>query len=602
LGESNWISNYLYTYILIRNGADIEDIKPGLEHIAVNYVLPDYHKLLNVDRDSSQYEHDNFKFLIQPLTAIHLKSNLQTELEPVGKILYIYIFIILAVIILIFSCLNFVNLATAQSVSRAKEVGIRKVAGSSQSALIRQFLTESSLLSLFALALALFFTELTLPAFSKFIGLQLSLGQLLNSAGIALMIVLIIIVGIFSGIFPALYFSAYTPAAVLRSRLHQGSGRSYFRTGLVLFELFIAVGAITMTLIIHSQYQYLLQKDLGYDSGNIVVIRRSDGLASKLESYKQQIVKHPGILAVTNSTVLPGGNYPHHPYYPEGNPVTKNYAVANLLTGYAFDSTYGIKLKKGRFFNSAIPGDTAACVINETAVKQMGIENPVGKKLIQLTVRNNGKKVYTIIGVVSDFNFETLETPIQPLVMKLMPELYEGYISVKLTPSDQKTSINYLKSVWDKYTAAYPFVYFVLDAESQSHYQPVKTTGRVFTLLSAIALFIAGLGLFAMVSYTFHRRKRIIGLQKALGANSVAIIAQKTFEIIKLNMAASVFAWIAAYFIVQLWFKDYAYHINLNPLYFIAPTIVVALMSVMTIFYHALLAVRLNPGAALRYE
>jgi putative ABC transport system permease protein len=602
LGDDRWIAHYLYTYILAKPGASVDEIKAGLGQIVSDFVLPDYRKLLNINGLKDVTQNDYYNFIIQPLTDIHLKSEYSAEFEPTGKILYVHLFTALAIIILILSCMNFISLVTAQSQFRAKEVSIRKIAGSERRILIRQFLLESSLLAFFAMALALLFTELALPAFSRYIGLHLGLGLLLNTAGIILMVTLLLIIGLLSGLYPAWHLSSYNPTAVMRNRFNNQSGKALFRTGLALFQLFIAVGAVTMTLIINFQFRYLVNKDRGYDTKNLVVIRRPDGLTNKLEDYKKQVRQHPGVLSVTNTTSAMGGSFTRNPYYLEGNAVNKNYAAANLLVSYGFDSTYRINLSAGRFFLRSVPADSSACVINETAARLMGITDPVGKTLIRLTAKPDKRFKFKIIGVVKDFHFETLENEIRPLVMVLMPGNFEGYLTVRLTPDNQEATIQYMKTVWEGFTAAYPFVYYFLDKDKHEHYSPVQETGRIFSLLSVVTILMAGLGLFALVSFSYSRRQREIGIQKAMGASNLSIILHKAVEIVTMVMIASLAAWTGVYFLANAWFDDYAYHVNMNILFFLSATVIVTLFSLITVYYHTCLAARTNPGKALKYE
>jgi putative ABC transport system permease protein len=602
MGDNRWIAHYLYTYFLAKPGVSVEKIKAGLSQIVLDHVLPDYHKLLNLDGQQAVNSKDFYTFILQPLTDIHLKSEYTAEIEPVGKMLYIYLFTALAIIILILSCLNFISLVTAQSLFRAKEVGIRKIAGSERNILMRQFILESSLLAFFAMALALLFTELALPAFSRYIGLQLSLGQLLNTSGIILMITLILIIGVLSGLYPAWYQSSYNPVAVMRNRVSEQSGNTLFRTGLVLFQLFIAIGAVTMALIISFQFRYLVNKDRGYVTENLVVIRRPDGLTNKLEDYKKRISRHPGVLSVTNTNSAMGGGFSRSPFYLEGSPIIKNYSASYLLVSYGFDSTYRISMAAGRFFSPTVPGDSAACVINETAVRVMGITNPIGKTLIQLTDKTDHNYKFRIIGIVKDFHFETLDNTIRPLVMVLMPGNFEGYLTVRLKPTNQDTTIQYMKTVWESFTAAYPFVYYFLDKDKNEQYVPVRVTARVFALLSFVAILMACLGLFAFVSFSYSRRQREIGIQKAMGASNSSIILRKVNKIVAMILMASLIAWIGVYFLANAWFDDYAYHVNMNIFFFLSATIIVTIFSLVTVYYHTCLAARTNPGKVLKYE
>lgn len=597
-----WVMNYVYTYILVKKGASIEKINAGLDSLVNRYVVADYRKMLGLTAEQYASEQDYYSFVMQPLRSLHLRSELNNEYEPGGNIFYVYIFSVLAAIIMILSCMNFISLVTVQAIFRAKEVGIRKIAGSEKTTLVRQFLLESSLLAFFAMAIALLFVELALPSFSRYLGLNLSLGQLLNTAGIVLMVMLILLIGILSGLYPAVHLSSFNPVTVMHNWLLQGAGKNHFRTILVLFQLFIAVGAIIMTLVVFSQFQYLIRKDRGYDTENLVVIRRPDGLTGKLEAYKSEIRRNPDVLSVVNSTSIPGSNFNRMPFYLEGTPVTRNTVSTFVLVSHGFDSTFRLECSEGRFFDRSVPEDSFACVINETAVRLMGIKDPIGKKIIPIEEKPNKRHAFPVIGVVKDFHFETLEKPIRPLIILLMKGNYEGYLTVRINPGHQETTVQHLKSVWENYTSAYPFVHYYLEEDRLAQYASVRQTGKVFMLLSVITVIISSLGLFSLVSYNYFRRKREIGLQKTMGASTLQIILHKILQIVKMILVSSLAAWIVAYFLSVSWFRDYAYHVRLNYFYFFMAAGIVLLISLVTTYYHAWLTSRTNPGMALKYE
>jgi putative ABC transport system permease protein len=602
LHDENWIANYMYTYILAKPGYSQEMLEAPLQSFIPKYVYPDYQKFLNVSRETADSSADTYNFVIQPITDIHLKSSFAAEFEPVGNILYIYLFTVLAVIILILSCINFISLATARSAYRAREVIIRKIAGSEKIVLVRQFLVESSLLAFLSMALALFITELALPAFNRYMLLDLRLSQLLNSSGILLMISLILIIGIFSGLYPALHFSSFKPIHVLRNKPQRFSGKNHFRSGLVLFQLFISMGVITMTVIVSGQYRYLVNKNLGFNKEDLLIIRRPDGLKNKLEDYKTQISRFPGVVSVSNSTSIPGSPSSKAPYYLAGAPATHNYSASTYLVSHGFDSTFGITLVQGRFFEKSQPSDSGACVINESLAQQLGKDDLLGKILIQPTDKPGKKQEFKIIGIVKNYNYENLENPVMPMVMVLMPGNFEGYLAVRLQSGDPEPVIQQLKTAWENYTSAYPFVYFHLDRDLQSRYDRVKETARIFSILSLITLLIACLGLFGLASYNYSRRSFEIGVRKALGADVNIIMLYEIRKIILLLLVSSILAWIGVYFLVNSWLGDYAYKIDLNALYFFLPFTAVMLVSLSTVFYQAYLAANTNPGPALKFE
>ena len=551
--DERWVINYLYTYFRVMPGFSVDTLDAHVQALIPKYVLPDYHKFLGIDPKSADNSADSYNFIIQPITDIHLRSTFTGEYEPVGNIIYVYLFTALAIIILVLSCVNFISLTTARSANRAREVSIRKIAGSEKNILIRQFLIESSVLAFLSMLLALFITELCLPAFNHYMELDLKLSQLLNSSGALLMIGLILIIGLFSGIYPALRFSSFEPLDVLQNHRRKFAGRNYFRSGLVLFQLFITIGVITMTGIVMGQYKYLIHKDLGFEKENLLIIRRPDGLKNQLEEYKKQISQYPGVISVTNSTSIPGSIFPRIPYYLEGSSVTRNYAASHIFVSYDYDSAYQLTLASGRFFEKIHPEDSTACVINESMARRLGEKELVGKNLIQLAAIPWKTHNYRIIGVVKDFNFEVLENPVAPMVMVLMPGNLEGYLTVRLHAGDHAPVIQNLKSTWEKFTTAYPFVSYFLDRDLQNRYNRVRETGRIFSVLSIVAMLIACLGLFGLVSYTYSRRGFEMGVRKAMGADPGTIILFEVRNIILLLLVSSILAWVGVYFLVNSW-------------------------------------------------
>jgi putative ABC transport system permease protein len=602
LHDDRWVVNYLYTYVLSKPGVSREKLELSLQPLVLSYVLPDYQRFLGISPESADNSSDTYNFVVQPLRDIHLKSTFTAEFEPVGNILYVYLFTALAVVILLLSCINFISLATVRSSFRAREVCIRKIAGSEKNILVRQFLIESSLLAFLSMALALFITELVLPAFNRYMSLDLRLSQLLNSSGALLMTGLILVIGVFSGLFPALHFSSFQPLVVMRNRSPFDTGKTHFRSALVLFQLFITMGVLTMTGIVSGQYRYLVHKDLGFDKENLLIIRRPDGLNNKLEDFKEQISTYPGILSVANSTSIPGSSFPRMPYYLTGSPVTRNYAASNLQVSHGFDSTYKISLVSGRFFQSTQPGDSGSCVINESMARQLGKSDLIGKMLVELAGKQYKNSEFRIIGIVKDFNYEVLENPVMPLVMILMPDNPEGYLTVRLGPGDPGPAIQHMKTVWENFTTAYPFVCFFLNQDLQNRYEGVRETGRIFSILSLIAMLIACLGLFGMMSYAYSRRGYEIGVRKAMGADAGLIILLEVRKIILLLLISSILSWTGVYFLVNSWLSEYSYVIELNALYFFIPFAVVLCISILTVYYQAYLAAHASPGPILKYE
>jgi putative ABC transport system permease protein len=602
INRDAWVVNNFYTYILVKKGTKKDSLKKEIQAMVGKYVVPAYYKMLSINANETRAAEDRYEFLLQPLVDIHLKSNLEAEFEPGGNSQYVTIFSVLALLILVVACINFMNLATASTANRAKEVGIRKIAGSDKSILIQQFLIESMLITLLSLVMALLFVELLLPLFNNYIGLHLSLSQLATPKGFLALFILVAIVGIFAGLYPAFFLSSFNPIVVLRSWIRRGSGSSNLRTGLVFFQFFITISVLTMTFIVYAQYNYLTTKNLGFNKENLLVIRRPDGLKKNLNNYRSAILENKNVLYATNTISLPGNIVNSNTFYLKGTSPGKNYHLIFHLVNYDFLKTYDVPLSAGRFFDPSIGSDTMACVINQTAARILGLDDPVGKSLISPFSRNKETSVHEIIGVVKDFNFQPLENPIRAMIMLLIPGNPEGYLTVKIAPREKEKTIEFLRSEWENFTDAYPFVYFFLDDHLKEYYYDIQKTGRIFMVLSVIALFIACLGLFGLISYTSSQRTREIGIRKVMGAGIPKLLALQLKEIVFLILTSSVFAWILVYFLAVSWLKDYYYKIPLSPFYFFLAMIIVLIIAVLTVSRKTYIAARINPGAALRYE
>ncbi|MBN2480160.1 MAG: ABC transporter permease [Bacteroidales bacterium] len=600
--EDSWVANYMYTYFLAEEKVSEKELSAKVNQLVQKYVMPDYLKLMEDDIPEMSAGDYSYEFVLQPITDIYLRSSFENEFESNGNIFNVYLFSALAIVILVISCLNFVNLATARTANRAKEVSIRKIAGSDRKVLIRQFLTESSILAIIAMVLALLITELVLPSFNQYIGLDLSLSQLINTSGVMLLILLILVIGILSGLYPAFYLSSFDPVKVMRPDYHQRPDNSLYRKILVFFQFFVAIGMISMTIIIFKQHHFMVNKELGFNKENLLIIRRPDGLRDQLQAYKEKVLTHEGVVAVTNSTFIPGNNtFPRIPFYFEGQDVSKNYSLDYIFVSGTFAETYEMQVVQGRFFIPEVPGDSAMCVLNEAAVEFMGLTHPVGQKLVSLG-GNQTRHTYEIIGVVGNVHFETLENAVRPLIMILMPGNYEGYLTVRLKPDDREQTISFLKNEWEKVTTAYPFVSYDLGSSLRQNYRTIVEGGRIFLAISVIATLIACLGLFSLVSYDYCRRRYEIGLRKVLGADMHRILLMQFKELLLIIIMASAFAWAGVFFLAGAWFNDIYYHITVNPLYFLISSVLVLIIASFSSGYQAYIVAVTKPEYALRFE
>jgi len=395
--------------------------------------------------------------------------------------------------------------------------------------------------------------------------------------------------------------SSFDPVKVLKPYNNRRGNRGLMRELLLLFQFFIATGAIIMTVIIFKQYRYMVNKDLGFNTGNMLVIRRPDGLREKLDLYKQVSLDHPGVQSITNSTLIPGINaFTKVPFALANNGEEADVVMDYVFISETFAATYGIPVIEGRFLDEDIPGDTAACVVNETAKEILGTENVIGKTLVSKGSEEQHR--YDIIGVTADVSFQTVDNHVRHLVMILMPGNYEGYLSVRLNHGEQESTIQYLREEWMKLTSSYPFVSFYLDRSLQENYQPVRETGRIFFIIAITALLVACLGFYSLVSFRYSQDKYEIGIHKMLGAGIKEILFIQFKYLVVLVMIASVFAWTCAFFLARIWMKDYYDHIFLNPAYFLGSSLALLIVLIITSVYQSYTAASINPAMALKCE
>ncbi|MBN2213767.1 MAG: ABC transporter permease [Bacteroidales bacterium] len=597
-----WVSHNVYTYFLVKKGADLAALHKGLNDLVGMYVIPELNQLFGMNPGEFESAGNSYGFFLQSLGEIHLKSNLDAELEENGNITFIYIFSVLAILILIVVSINFMNLSTARAAQRSKEVGIRKIMGSGRQLLIRQFLTESVLLSILGMSMALLIVEIILPVFNRYMDLSLHPNQLLNFKSIALLVFLSLAVGLIAGSFPAIFLASCPPQDVLRAWIRSRVHTVRLRKGLVFFQFFVTITCITMTFILFSQFSYLTHKDLGFNKDNLLIIRRSDALGKNIAEFKKNISENPEITAMTCSNSIPGKRFMKSSFILAGVPSENSYILDLVFVGADFIKTFDLELSRGRFFSSDIPSDSFACVLNESAVRLLDLKEPVGGRL-KLPMMKNGEQIdYEIIGTVRDFNYVSLERNIGPLVMFLMPVTWEGFITVRISGRNTDETIAFLKDKWENLVQSYPFVSYMLDRELAGQYQIFRKTARIFLILSIIALLIACLGLYGLISFESNIRRREIGIRKALGATVSGIITLLLRQTVLIIAFAALLSIVITCFVALWWLKDYYYHISLNPLFFMISLSIVIIIAFLTIIVQTYFAATLNPGDALKYE
>ncbi|GAA3992075.1 ABC transporter permease [Mucilaginibacter dorajii] len=594
--ETNWGNNSFFTYLLFPKGYNVD-------HVAAQF--PAFlDKYVHFPGQPANFRESKFsKLHFQKLLDIHLNSHLDDELEQNGDIKRVYIFSAIALFILLIACINYMNLSTARSTLRAKEIGIRKVIGAQQKEIITQFLSESVLITAFSLILALGITWLIMPLINKFSGLQLSFNSLYQPQIILVIIAMPFVIGIISGIYPAIFMSSFKPIKVLKGILKVGSGNISFRKVLVVLQFSISIILIVATTIVFQQLRYMQQKSLGFSKDHLLTMGNAFN-PSQFDAFRNEVMRDGNIKDVGRSSRIPSGRLLDD----QGIQVMQGgalqpvkAAVKYINTDYSFIPTYGMKMAAGRNFSKDFGTDTNNYVINVAASKVLGWKTPesaIGKEISY--GGTNGK----VIGVVNDFHFESLHQNIIPLLMR-MPSFANsnyGRMSVKIDGNHVQSAISTLEQAWKKYQPERPFEYTFLDEKFQQLYDSEQQQGTLFTIFSFIAIFIACLGLFGLSAFTISQRVKEIGVRKVLGASIPQIVTELSKDFLKLVFIASIIALPIAWYSMNKWLLDFAFRINIQWWVFVMAGIIAVLIAFVTISFQSIKAASANPVKSLRSE
>ncbi len=590
----NWYWNPCWTYVLLNKNVQPQTLEAR---------FPDF-----IQKYYSDQIKDKTKLFLQPLIDIHLHSHLDFEIEPNSDISYVYIFSIIAVFILLIACINFMNLATARSANRSREVGMRKVLGAYRFQLIKQFLGESVLLSFIALLLAIIMVEAVLPTFNNLSGRELVINYFENGVLLIGLFVIAITVGIIAGMYPALFVSAFQPVKVLKGSLQSGAKSSTVRKMRVVSQFALSIILIIATGISHQQLNYLRNEKLGFEKEQVLLmpIFRTP-VTTQYEAFSNRIVQHPNVASATGIYKIVGSKFDTDSYFPEGIPSGEPIQFPFQMVQHDFIETFNMELIAGRDFSRDMPTDRSdAVIINEATARHMGwsTEEAVGKKFANTGPLANDK--VRVIGVVKDFNFASLHHTIQPFVVDLadtnIAQFFTRYVAVKLLPGNLRETLDFLQETWAEFAPSRNFDYFFLDENLNALYKAEENLGRIFTTFSVLAIFVACLGLFALASFTAEQRTKEIGIRKTLGAtvSNITLLLSKEFAI--LVILANLIAWPVAYFAMNRWLQDFAFHTTINLWIFLIAGISALLIAILTVSYQSIKAALTNPVDALKYE
>jgi putative ABC transport system permease protein len=599
-----WLSNNYYTYLLLNKGTNPASFQKEMnKELMERYISPDLKQSVGVTASQFMAAGGKIEYSLEPLTSIHLYSHLDYELQPNGYISYMYVFTAIAIAILLVACVNFVNLATARSEKRSKEVCVRKALGSDRKQLIWQFLIESVLMSLLAVVLAIGLVELFLPLFNSISGELLGLDLTSSPTTIPLLLGVAVLVGTFAGSYPAFYLSSFEPVKVLKSESNGRNSRAFLRGGLVVFQFVVAIVLFIGTFVIYSELRYIQNKDLGFDKQQVIVIKRANDLGNRVTQFKHDLEANPQIVSVSSSSAVPGDQEDDWVYWLEGTSVQDSRDMRQMWCDYNFLKTYGITLAAGRFFSRDHPSDSSAVLVNQQAEAAFGVKDLVGRNLASPGRTESQRQIFPIIGVVKDFNFQSLHEAIRPLAIELLPPDYPAsFVSVRVRPGDYPATISFIERTWKKYAGDEPLEYSFLDQDLAHLYIADQRTSQIATIFSVLAIFVACLGLLGLVAFVTERRTKEIGIRKVLGASIVEIVALLTSEFVKWVLIANVIAWPVAYFVMNWWLQNFAYRVNLGIWTFVLSGLLALVIALITVGSHTMKAATANPIKALRYE
>ena len=596
-----WLSNSISTYILLKPNSSYLKVDAKLTDLLIKYVGPEAQKLFGISFTDFVAQGNKYRFFCQSLKDIHLDTSIQQQFKAASDPKYLLIFGSIAILIVLIAAINFMNLSTAQSSRRAKEVGIKKIGGSTRSMLITQFLAESFILSFLSLIIALVFIKITIPYFNNLLGTSLTLGLIAKWYTIPALILFTVFVGLLSGSYPAFFLSSFNPYEVLKGNIKGSMQNGRLRRVLVVFQFTISILLIIGTLIMYRQIKYMLNKDVGFNKEQLLVINRAGALGTKTKSFKNAVKEIPGVINITSSYGVPGRNYSNNGYMIEGRK-DETFLIQTSYIDYNYLETYGMTLISGRSFNESFTSDQKACLINETAVKDFGINDMEKTRFIQ--PREDGKIEYLqVIGVVKNFNFESLRNPIGPFMFCLKTDdMLGGYLSVKISSQNYSNTISEIEKRWKEFTTNDPLQYYFVYEDFEQMYIQEKQNARMAVIFSILAIFIASLGLFGLTSFTVEQRTKEIGVRKAMGSSVTGIYIVISKEVIILVSISAILAWPIIYFIAGKWLENFHYRINLGIISFLAGFTIVFGIAILTISYRILNAARVNPAQSLKYE
>jgi len=585
---NNFNNNNYYTFLLLPGGIRIETIRNN---------LPSF-----MTKIFGEHNNDSGRLMLQPLSSIHFNSTYIFDFSNKGDLKYDYILSGIALFILLIACINFINISTARSASRAKEIGMRKVLGSNRSKLIWQFILEFAAIALVSLVLAIVIVEILIPGFNSLANVHLSSNLitnpriLLSFTGIWFLVVLL------ASAYPSFHLTSFQPAAVMKSSIVSGIKGSFIRKSLIVFQFAISVFLIAVTIIMWSQYNFLKQHKVGFDAKQVIFLPSNNEVSREYDAFKSQLLQQRGIQAVSRANWVPGSAQNIGGYSWTNATGEHSDGFYRLIVDPDYAKVLGFKFAAGRNFSWQIPSDwNERFILNQTAAKIIGWtpQSALGQTLKHSSDRLSGR----VIGVVKDFNFKSLQKNVEPVVMSMDTSAkYYKIITIKVSQTDIQGTMSLLESTWKQFSPDLPFEYHFLDQSFEQLYRSEERMSEIFGAFALLAILIASLGLFSLVSYVVQQRTKEVGIRKVLGASVPQVVNLIIKDFIKLVLIGSVIAWVPVYYFMTNWLNNFAYKINISLLTFAYSGLIALVIALATVSIHSIKAATANPIKSLRYE
>lgn len=608
LNTPNYLNFSAYTYLKLQEGSDPGQLAGQFPDMVVKYASGPVLNQFGVNYEEYQKQGNGYRYFLQPLPDIYLDSDLEAEIRPSGSRQRIYFFVAIAFLILVIACINFMNLATARSGGRAREVGIRKTLGSDRLQIAGQFLLEAIIISLSAALIAWTINALVLPAFNNLTGKHFEVVDLLQLKHLTLLLLLALIAGLLAGSYPAFALSSFKPVDVLQSKFMQRTRGAGLRNVLVVFQFGISVFLIICSILVYQQWMYTQNKNLGFSKESLITLQGAGGMTYQQgETFKKEIERLPGVIAVSGCNTQPGGQYFGMSFKPQS--ATEMTTGSGLIVDEGYVECMKMELVSGRSFSKDF-NDSLSIIINEAAAREMSLDDPVGKRLVSnddfLNSTEGQQDVFTIVGIVKDFHFQSLHHLISPLYFihnqkNFVPGV-DGLITVRLSTQNISATLESIGSMWQQLQPEVPFRYSFMDKDWANLYDKEVTTRRIFEIFTTLAIFIACLGLLALAAFTAERRTKEIGIRKILGASVGNIVSMLSSDFLKLVLIAIVLASPLAWYVMNNWLENFAYRVTIGPGVFILGAAIALTIAFVTVSFQSIRAAVSNPMKALRNE